>query len=94
MVTDKDGTNYAYGGFRYDIRLSRRWVFTPQLAGAIYNQGDGEDLGGDFQFRTAVEFLYRLQSGARMGLLISHLSNAGTHDRNPGVNSLLVSYSF
>jgi hypothetical protein len=36
---------------------------------------------------------YRLESGDRLGLSLYHLSNADLYHRNPGSESLVLSYT-
>lgn len=84
---------WGYAGLRWDIPTKGRWV--PSLAFAVtaYEQGDGKDLGGTLQFRSALDVAYRLDGGSRVGLSIYHLSNASIHDFNPGSESLVLFWS-
>jgi hypothetical protein len=54
----------------------------------VYIQGDGNDLGGWFEFRSGIEIGYEAQSGVRYGLSLDHRSNAGIYDENPGLETL------
>lgn len=92
-VTADEGY-WGYAGLRWDIPTKgSRWM--PSLAFAVtaYEQGDGKDLGGTLQFRSALDVAYRLESGSRVGLSIYHLSNASIHDFNPGSESLVLFWS-
>lgn len=90
-VTDEGG-GWLYGGVRRDFPFGGRFVAAPGLGVALYEQGDGKDLGGSFQFRSALEVTYRVTRKARIGLTLAHLSNAGLNDFNPGANSALLTY--
>ncbi len=46
------------------------------------------------EFRSALELGYEWANRKRLALAIYHLSNAGLYDRNPGSNSLILTYSF
>lgn len=93
MATSR-GTLYVYGGFRFEVPLGKRWVASPNwAAGVYYRDGDGKDLGGAIEFRSAIELSYILTESARLGLCLYHLSNAGIYDFNPGSESLVLTFS-
>ena len=88
-----EGGTYGYGGVGIDIFFGRRFVITPNFAAGIYGNGDGKDLGHAIEFRSGVAFAYRFDDFSRLGLTFHHISNAGLDERNPGVESLLLTYS-
>ncbi|MCI4355361.1 MAG: acyloxyacyl hydrolase [Vicinamibacteria bacterium] len=92
MVTS-DGATYACGGVAYDLALGRRFVMTPSFAPGLYAKGGGFDLGHVVEFRSQIALDYRLPRGARIGLSISHMSNAHLGAKNPGVDALVLNYS-
>jgi lipid A 3-O-deacylase len=93
MATSR-GTLYVYGGFRFEVPLGKRWMASPNWAAGVYYQdGDGKDLGGGLEFRSAIELSYVLGERSRLGLCLYHLSNAGLYDFNPGSESLVLTYS-
>lgn len=57
---------------------------------------DSLDLGGSFQFMSAVGFDYEITEAWTIGYRWLHISNAGLHDENPGMNlhALNASYAF
>ena len=87
------GSLYVYGGFRADVPLDERWTFSPGWAAGLFHRSPDFDLGGPLEFRTSLELAYRLSSGSRVGLCLYHLSNGGLFTRNPGSESLVVTYS-
>jgi lipid A 3-O-deacylase len=88
------GTLFAYGGFRFELPLRERWLVSPSWAAGLYTRdGDGKDLGGALEFRSAIELSYRLGERSRLGLCLYHLSNAGLSGFNPGTESLVLIYS-
>ncbi|MBT06876.1 MAG: deacylase [Rhodospirillaceae bacterium] len=93
FVTTKSGF-YAYGGGSVDLFLGRRYVVSPSFAVGFYQKGDGKELGGDLEFRSALEIAYRLRNRARIGLQVGHLSNASIFDANPGTEFAIINYSF
>ena len=93
LAVTEEESFVGYVGLRRDFRANDRWVVAPGFGFAFYEQGDGKDLGGNFQFRSALDLAYRLTPRARLGLTVYHLSNAGIEDFNPGSNSLVLTYS-
>lgn len=90
----EDGNAWVYGGLRLDVALGEHWVTTPQFSITLYEDGDGKDLGGVLEFRSGLEVAYRFENGHRLGVLFYHLSNADFYDRNPGSNSLVLTWGF
>ena len=88
-----DAATYGYAGVGVDIFFGNRWVLTPNFAAGIYGNGDGKDLGHAVEFRSGVELAYRFDNYSRLGLSFTHISNAGLGERNPGVESLVLTYS-
>ena len=88
-----DGGMYAYAGLALDVHLGRRFVLTPSLAPGLYFEGDSKDLGHVIEFRSSIKASWQFDDNSRVGLDLSHISNAGLGSRNPGANQLMVIYS-
>ena len=88
-----DGGLYGYGGVAYDWQFAPNWFLTPGLAAGLYSQGNSKDLGGAFEFHEELELSYKFDSGYRIGAEITHTSNASIYDSNPGVNTLMATFS-
>ena len=93
VIAGAQGSLYTYGGLRAELPLGRRWTFSPGWATGLYLRSPEFDLGGPLEFRTSLELAYRLANGSRVGVCLYHLSNAGLFTRNPGSESLVVTYS-
>ena len=91
--TGKHHEFYAAAGVLLNLELGRGWVLAPSFGGGYYNAEDGLDLGFDAEFRSGVELAKRFGNGHRLGLAFSHLSNGALSDRNPGTETLGLSYS-
>ena len=85
---------YAYGGGIMDWFLGSSYVMSPSFSVGYYQKGDGKELGGELEFRSALEIAYRLPNRARIGLQVGHLSNASVYDANPGTEFAIINYSF
>jgi hypothetical protein len=88
-----DSTAYVYAGISLDLFFGSRLVVRPSFAPGLYRQGDGKDLGHTVEFRSSLEVAYRFDDRSRLGLELYHRSNAGLGDRNPGEESLMLTYS-
>ncbi|HEX5759781.1 MAG TPA: acyloxyacyl hydrolase [Thermoanaerobaculia bacterium] len=92
LMATGDGALYAYAGFGLDFALTERFTVTPSWAFGAYDEGEGRDLGGVVEFRSALDLAYRLGERAAIGLSFYHLSNAGLYDLNPGSESLVLTW--
>ena len=82
------------GGLLVDMFFGRRYVLTPSFGPHIYFGGNSKlDLGHELEFRSQLEFSYRFDDRARIGVAVSHYSNAGLGSKNPGTESLMVYYN-
>ena len=87
-----DGALYGYAGLSVDIFFGNRVVLRPSVAAGAYHEGNGKDLGGVLEFRSGLELAYRFDDRSRLGMEISHRSNASIYDKNPGEETLMVFY--
>lgn len=93
VAANVDGGLYGYAGLNWDITVHPNWIVTPTFAVAAYEEGSSRDLGGVLEFRSGIELDYRFENQHRVGLAVHHLSNAGIYDRNPGTETVMVTYS-
>jgi hypothetical protein len=92
MATSQ-GTLYVYGGVRFLLPMGESWRLSPQWAAGLYYHEAGRSLGGTLEFRSGIELSRRLGSHSWLGLTLYHLSNAGFYERNPGSESLVLTYT-
>ena len=90
VMRNGDNGKYIYSGLRKNIGISEKWFFTPSFALGYYDRGDSKDLGYNLEFRSQIEFSYKLKS-SRIGFNLNHLSNASIGDTNPGTESVTIS---
>jgi lipid A 3-O-deacylase len=88
-----DGAAYGYFGFGFDVNFGPNWVLTPNAAAGVFERGSGTRLGSWWEFRTGAEFAYRFTDQSRLGVEVTHTSNAGLTKLNPGEQSVLLMYS-
>jgi len=88
-----DGAIYGMAGVLVDVFFGRRIVVTPSFGAGAYFEGDGKDLGSTIEFRSQVEIAYRFNDRSRLGVALSHISNASIGDDNPGTEIVTLYYS-
>jgi lipid A 3-O-deacylase len=95
IMGNSAGAVFGYGGFAIPFAFDDgRWEFVPSGAIGGYHKGDGISLGGTFEFHVGVSASYAMSRNSRLGLALYHISNANTHRKNPGVNSILLQWSW
>jgi lipid A 3-O-deacylase len=81
------GQFYGFGGFAFDFLFWKHLVFTESEAVGLFDSGnvsEAKPLGSFIEFRSQVELGYRFDNDVRLTAQISHISNAGLTNRNPG----------
>ncbi len=91
-TTDKG--YFGYAGIWFDLFWGRRWVTSASVAPGYYHKGNGRDLGHKFEIRSQFELAYRFDDRSRIGVSLSHMSNASVSSSNPGQESISINYSF
>jgi lipid A 3-O-deacylase len=89
-----DESYFFYAGIMMDLYWGRRWVTSLSVAPGYYEKGNGRDLGHHFEIRSQFELAYRFDNRSRLGVSVSHMSNASISDSNPGQETVSVNYSF
>lgn len=88
LFANAKGGFYGYAGLSFDLDAGPL-RFTPTLGLGAYEEGDGKDLGGVFEFLVAGSLTFPLGGGWRAGLSYAHLSNSRVHEENPGTEMIL-----
>ena len=92
VMANTDGGVFGYGAVYIDL-VYGNIAITPLVGFGGYAEGSSKDLGGIFQFLASGSLAYAFPGGSRLGIRLSHLSSAGIHDDNPGVENLMLIYS-
>ena len=93
LLVTSDSAVYPHAGLLFDLYFGNRLVLTPSFAVGYFSDGNGKELGADIEFQSRLELAYRFDNRSRLGLAVSHISNAGIDDVNPGANSVSMYYS-
>ena len=89
-----NGMTFLGAGVLIDVYFGRRLVVSPSFVPTWWRGKNSDlDLGHAIEFRSRLEVAYRFDDRSRLGLSLSHSSNAGLGDSNPGTESLMVNYS-
>jgi len=89
-----NGMTFVGAGVLVDIYLGPNWVVTPSFAVTWWqSKTKGLDLGHPIEFRSQMELAHRFKNRSRLGLSISHYSNASLAKKNPGTETLMLNYS-
>jgi len=90
-----NGMSFMGAGVLIDVYFGNRFVVTPSFAPTWWRgKTNGLDLGYALEFRSQIEFAYRFDDRSRLGVAVSHSSNAYLSNTNPGTETLLVNYSY
>ena len=94
-----DSASYFLAGIYFEDNLGQlldnnksRYYFTPSFGAGFYDDGSGKKMGNTIEFRTSLELSYELKNNNRMGISLSHISNANLGDKNPGAEIISISY--
>lgn len=94
-ASNSSNTMFIGAGVLMDIYFGNRLVVTPSFAPHYYHGGSNKlDLGYALEFRSQVEVAYRFDDRSRLGMSVSHYSNASLGSSNPGTESAILYYSY
>ncbi len=94
LAATTDGSFFLGAGILADIVLGSRFVLTGSVLANYYARGRADfDLGYPLEFRSQAEIAYRFDNRSRLGIAISHYSNLGLGDTNPGSETVSLYYS-
>jgi len=89
LEANTDGGLYGGFGILADIPVGPL-VLTPGIGAGLWGRGGSKHLGSPVEFRSTLELGYRFESGARLSAYVSHMSNAGLTETNPGADTVGV----
>lgn len=93
LMANADAGGMVYAGLYGDFAYECGFFFSPALSVGLYRRGDGRDLGGPVVFEEQITAGYEMENKGRIGVSFSHISNGDIYDVNPGVETLMLSYS-
>jgi len=94
VAVTSDASLFIHSGVLVDIFFGRRVVLTGSFGPGFYVQGGSDkDLGHPLEFRSQAEIAWRFNDRSRLGLAISHYSNAGLGNENRGAETAMLYYS-
>ena len=90
LAWSDDGAFFVSTEARRNFWVSERFILTPSFGVGYFDAGKVLDLGGDLEFRSALEATYCFGGDWRLGLVAFHISNAGIFAANPGTEGLAL----
>ena len=97
FAAQSNGSMFGYAALAAPLVFGDedRWEVVLEGGPGYYRQGSSSlNLGGKFEFHVGLATSYAINDSGRLGIGIYHISNANFHKKNPGVNSILASYTF
>ena len=95
VTANTGGSAFVYAGLAAPMVWDEgHWEIVPEGGIGYYRQGKGLFLGGERLFHLGLNASYAVTDSGRLGVGIYHISNANTYKKNPGVNSVLVTWAF
>lgn len=94
VLTSSNGGAYLYSGIAAEIPLTGSLQLRPGFAPGVVLASADRELGSRLEFRSSLELSVAPVDSMRMGLSLSHISNAGFGYRNPGVEILTFNIAF
>jgi lipid A 3-O-deacylase len=94
VMANTDGGFFIFAGITMDIPFTNFLILTPSFAPGYYNKGKGKDLFFTLEFRSKLELALKLINDIRIGVSISHISNASLGPPNPGAENVAVNLTF
>ncbi len=93
VEANDDGSVWGGAGITRDFMLAQNIYLSPSFGAGLYAQGSSDkDLGSVVEFRSQLEGGYQFDNGHRVGVAVSHISNAGLGSDNPGTEVLNLYY--
>ena len=87
---DGDGAMWGGVGPIIGLALGPAWRIEGSVMPGLYAKGNGTDLGGFIQFRSRIAIIHLLGGGYRLGVAVTHMSNAGIEAHNPGEDAAFL----
>jgi len=95
LMVNAKGAVMGWGGVAAPFQFADgRWEVEPAIGAGAYSRGNSKRLGGPFAFHLGLNVSYGVGAHSRVGLAFMHISNGGIYEKNPSVNSALVTWSW
>lgn len=91
-----NGMTFLGAGLLLDLQVGDNWIIQPSFAPTWWRGKSGQfdlDLGSAVEFRSRLEVAYRFENKSRLGVSITHTSNGGFEDTNPGTEAVMLNVS-
>lgn len=96
MVHDRGAYHVSVGAIR-DFEVDDTWSWGISTSVGYYHEDSSnstDELGYDVEFYSAISATYKLDNQSAVRAELGHISNGSLGDRNPGSESIMVSYLY
>jgi len=94
-IIGSEGNFFVGGGVSAQRPLAKNWFIEASFTPGYYEDGGPTtELGNDLEFRTLIGVGRSLANGTKLSVGLSHISNGGLDDTNPGVNAVTLRFRF
>jgi hypothetical protein len=94
-VVYDEGNFFVGVGVSAIRNLKNNWFIEASFMPGYYDSNGPEtELGNDLEFRSMIGLGREFSKGVRMSVGLSHISNGGLGDSNPGANALTLRFRF
>lgn len=91
-LTDSNHNGFVGVGVSGEYGFGDRGFVEASFMPGYYREGD-VDLGGSLQFRSTLGVGAHISDHMALSVAVSHVSNAGLRDRNPGMDLVMLRLS-
>jgi len=88
LETNNDGFFWGGAGIVFDAPIGKYFYLSPSFGPGLYTKGSSKKLGAMIEFRSTFEAGVRFSGDTRLGVYVSHISNAKLTRHNPGANMI------
>lgn len=88
LQTNNDGFFWGGAGILFDAPIGKYFYISPSFGPGLYSKGSSKKLGAMIEFRSTFEAGVRFSGDTRLGVYVSHISNAKLTNWNPGENTI------
>jgi len=92
MMINTDGALYMYSGLFFVIPITKFLSLIPSFSPGIYFNNYSKDLHFVLEFKSQMDVIFNISEEFMTGFSFNHISNASLGDKNPGVESIAITF--
>jgi hypothetical protein len=92
LMINTDGGLYMYSGLFFEIPITKYFSLVPSFSPGIYFKNYSKDLHFVLEFKSQMDLIFNISEEFMTGFSFNHISNASLGDKNPGVESIAITF--